>query len=90
MAKKRKTRHQKIMAATRRASFDNTIEIVSPQSSEQNTVNTYTATTEIKTYGYVFEDVRKTLLIITIIAVLNIVLYFILKLKIISLFGIVF
>ena len=88
MAKKRKTRRQKMIAVARRNVLENTIEILPSVSYEQPPVNTYT--TNLKTYSYVFQDARKTLLTITIIAALNIALYFILKLKIVSLFGIVF
>lgn len=87
MSKKRKTRHQKIMAATRRSVFENAIEIL-PTAPLEQSETIYPA--NLKAYSYVYQEVQKTLLIITIIAALNIVLFLILKMKIVSLFGIVF
>jgi len=87
MSKKRKTRHQKIMAATRRSVLENTIEIL-PAAPIEQSASIYPS--NLKAYSYVYQDVRKTLLIIVIIAALNIVLFLILKMKIVSLFGIVF
>ena len=77
-----------MITATRRTTLENIIEILPSAPAEQNPINIYTS--GLKTYSYVLEDVRRTLLTITIIAVLNIALYFILKLKVISLFGLIF
>ena len=99
MSKKRKTRHQKIMAATRRNFIESAPEILSSEPTAPTAVSlprssislaNAQSAPDLKIYTYVFQDARKTLLAITVIAALNIVLFLILKMKIVSLFGIVF
>ncbi|OGH16560.1 MAG: hypothetical protein A3C30_05225 [Candidatus Levybacteria bacterium RIFCSPHIGHO2_02_FULL_40_18] len=92
MSKKRKTRSQKIIAATRRNNLSNITEILPSLSIEYPAQANHAIEpkTYAKTYAYVLQDARKTFLVISIIAALNIILFLILKLKVINLFGLVF
>ncbi|MBI4091868.1 MAG: hypothetical protein HY427_01535 [Candidatus Levybacteria bacterium] len=90
MSKKRKTRHQKIMAATRRSVLENIIDTIETLPAAPLEQSEIIYPPNLKAYSYIYQEVQKTLLIITIIVALNIVLFLILRMKIISLFGIVF
>lgn len=95
MSKKRRTRREKEAAWARRDTLSFVIEQPASRQggSTSNTpagIKLQVAPRQIQNYAYVLTDGRRTFLIISIIAALNIVLYLVLKLKIVSLFGIVF
>ncbi|HVT01339.1 MAG TPA: hypothetical protein VHE53_03860 [Patescibacteria group bacterium] len=92
MSKKRQTKKQKIAASTRQ-NFSQVLSAPSisldlkltPIQREIPIQNTPT-----QDYSYVIADVRKTLLITSLLIILDLVIYFLLKQKIISFFGLTF
>ena len=97
MAKKRKTRRQKIIAATRRNFLESALEISSSGPAltpVKQPVFTPAvpdhSDPDLKIYTYVLQDARKTLLTIAVIAALNIVLFLILKVRYMSFFDLKF
>lgn len=93
MSKKRQTRKQKVQASTRH-DFTNVltfggqqIQIAAiPTPSHNSPQSTYVT----HDYSYVAKDVRKTVLITSVLLGLNIAIFFLLKLSIITIPGIVF
>lgn len=98
MSKKRKTKKEKIIAATRHV-VPQTFTISTAQNTSHITLDTqplitnnFTPTTHVAStnYSYVATDIRKTLMITTILIALDILFFFSLKTKLISFNGIVF
>ncbi len=94
MSKKRKTKKQKIQASTRH-DYANVLTFANQQiqlapvdiTSSIKPTASYATVTD---YSYVAADVRKTIFITIALLALNIAIYFILKLAIITIPGIVF
>ena len=93
MSKKRRTRKEKMAAATR---HDFGSILVAPQVNEikietpiAQVLKTQTRI-DVRSYTYVASDIRNTLTITLILIVANIAIFAFLKLKLINLFGIVF
>jgi len=97
MSKKRRTRKEKMTASTRHAfqhvlvepKADGNTFRISQEIKEDAEISKPSATPH-RSYSYVVSDIRNSLLIISILIALNITVFTILKLKLISLFGIVF
>lgn len=92
MSKKRRTRKDKMTALTRRPTINVSYEQSEPNISLENTpkiAGIKTPTTH-KNYSYVLSETKSTLFITSVIIGLNLILFLILKLKFISLFGISF
>ena len=98
MSKKRKTRKEKMIAATRHdfstvltsspSESKQEIRIEMPQSKYVESVTP--RSTVSHNYSYVAVDVRQTLLITSLLVLLDIVFFFILKSRLISFSGILF
>lgn len=98
MSKKRKTKKQKVLAATRQ-DFSSAITFRNPSEDKQEIrieiPQSFSATENVplkkhNNYSYVAADMRKTLAITALLVPINIVFYFILKAKIINFSGILF
>ena len=92
MSRKRKTRREKIIAASRRSSLDYFFETQVPNIHIEKIVGETKnpAQTTAALYTYVVKDVRYTLFATSLIAVINIVLFIALKFKYVRFFGIEF
>ncbi|HVZ67127.1 MAG TPA: hypothetical protein VG917_02595 [Patescibacteria group bacterium] len=91
MSKKRKTKKEKITAATRQ-NFSQVLSApsISLDLSLPKSPAPARITPPVQNYSYVLTDVRKTLFITFVLIILDLVIYFFLKQKIISFFGLVF
>ena len=90
MSKKRKTRREKIIAASRIPSLNYSFETLLPELHIRETVEQTKAPvqTTAATYAHVIKDIRYTLFATSLIAVINIVLFIALKSKYVRFFGI--
>jgi len=90
MSKKRRTRKEKLTALGRHnfrtiiAGEKHEITIVAPKEAV-NTANTQTLS-----YAHIPQDIRSTVFITTILVGINIIIFTLLRLKLINLFGLVF
>jgi hypothetical protein len=92
MSKKRRTKKEK-MAASTRHEFSNVLvlpkmpEITEPAKPAEYTAQKHTASTG---YAYVIGDIRRTLFIISAIAILNFIFFLSLKFRLINILGLSF
>jgi hypothetical protein len=95
MSKKRRTRKQKVIASTRQTPL-----VISTHSGEtQFTIEAPIAVSEprkastalaVPSYSYVLHDAQKTLVITAVLVVIDLVIFYTLKLKILNIPGIGF
>lgn len=92
MSKKRKTRREKIIAASRIPSLNYSFETLLPELHIRETVEQTKAPvqTTAAAYAHVIKDIRYTIFATSLIAAINIILFILLKFQFVKFFGMEF
>jgi hypothetical protein len=91
MSKKRRTKKEKLTAAARHEFLSVNIEPIKlPTSHPKEDIAPLRVNKSINSYTYVVKDVRRTLFVTSVIILINVLFFFILKLRFVSFPGVEF